>query len=74
MISTFEHYNNYGSGENTSYKDFHYLSTRLDWVNYAENNGWYDQTRVWKELTDANGLPLISDSYFVIDDFIWRNQ
>ena len=24
MISTFEHYNNYGSGENTSYKDFHY--------------------------------------------------
>jgi len=69
MISTFEHYNNYGSGENTSYKDFHYLSTRLDWVNYAENNGWYDpKTRVWKELTDANGLPLISDNYFVIDD------
>ena len=69
MISTFEHYNNYGSGENTSYKDFNYLSTRLDWVNYAENNGWYDpKTRVWKELTDANGLPLISDNYFVIDD------
>ena len=69
MISTFEHYNNYGSGENTSYKDFHYLSTRLDWVNYAENNGWYDpKTRIWKELTDANGLPLISDNYFVIDD------
>ena len=69
MISTFEHYNNYGSGENTLYKDFHYLSTRLDWVNYAENNGWYDpKTRVWKELTDANGLPLISDNYFVIDD------
>ena len=69
MISTFEHYNNYGSGENTSYKDFNYLSTRLDWVNYAENNGWYDpKTRIWKELTDANGLPLISDNYFVIDD------
>ena len=69
MISTFEHYNNYGSGENTSYKDFNYLSTRLDWVNFAENNGWYDpKTRLWKELTDANGLPLISDSYFVIDD------
>jgi len=69
MISTFEHYNNYGSGENTSYKDFHYLSTRLDWVYYAENNGWYDpKTRIWKELTDANGLPLISDNYFVIDD------
>ena len=69
MISTFEHYNNYGSGENKSYKDFHYLSTRLDWVYYAENNGWYDpKTRIWKELTDANGLPLISDNYFVIDD------
>ena len=69
MISTFEHYENYGSGENTSYKDFHYLSTRLDWVNYAMDNGWYDpKTRLWKELTDNNGLPLISVNYFVIDD------
>ena len=69
MLSTFEHHTNYGSGENISYKDFHYLSTRLDWVNYAMKNGWYDpNTRKWKELTDNNGLPLISDNYFVIDD------
>ena len=69
MLSTFEHHTNYGSGENISYKDFHYLSTRLDWVNYANKNGWYDpNTRKWKELTDNNGLPLISDNYFVIDD------
>ena len=33
------------------------------------DNGWYDaNTRKWKELTDKNGLPLISDNYFVIDD------
>ena len=69
MLSTFEHHTNYGSGENISYKDFHYLSTRLDWVNYAMKNGWYDpNTRKWKGLTDNNGLPLISDNYFVIDD------
>ena len=69
MLSTFEHHTNYGSGENISYKDFHYLSTRLDWVDYAMDNGWYDpNTRKWKELTDNNGLPLISDNYFVIDD------
>ena len=69
MLSTFEHHTNYGSGENISYKDFHYLSTRLDWVNYAMKNGWYDpNTRKWKELTDNNGLPLISDNYFVNDD------
>jgi outer membrane receptor protein involved in Fe transport len=69
MLSTFEHHTNYGSGENISYKDFHYLSTRLDWVDYAMDNGWYDpSTRKWKELTDNNGLPLISDNYFVIDD------
>ena len=69
MLSTFEHHTNYGSGENISYKDFHYLSTRLDWVNYANKNGWYDpNTRKWKGLTDNNGLPLISDNYFVIDD------
>ena len=69
MLSTFEHHTNYGSGENISYKDFHYLSTRLDWVNNAMKNGWYDpNTRKWKELTDNNGLPLISDNYFVIDD------
>jgi len=69
MLSTFEHHENYGSGENISYKDFRYLSTRLDWVDYAMNKGWYDpNTRRWKELTDNNGLPLISDNYFVIDD------
>ena len=69
MLSTFEHHTNYGSGENISYKDFHYLSTRLDWVDYAMDNGWYDpNTRKWKELTDNNGLPLISDNYFIIDD------
>ena len=70
MLSTFEHHTNYGSGENISYKDFHYLSTRLDWVDYAMDNGWYDpNTRKWKELTDNNGLPLISDNYFIIDDY-----
>lgn len=68
-ISYHEPYYNFGSGNNTHYKDFKYISTRLDWVEFAEDKGWYDpRTRDWTDITDENGLPVFSEGYITYDD------
>ncbi len=70
-VSYHEPYTDYGSGNNTSYKDFNYISTRLDWVEFAEGKGWYDpRTREWQEITDENGFPVFSEEYLTYDELV----
>ena len=70
-VSYHEPYTDYGSGNNTSYKDFNYISTRLDWVEYAVSKEWYDpRTREWQDITDENGLPVFSEGYISYDQLV----
>jgi outer membrane receptor protein involved in Fe transport len=67
QASYFNTYTRFSSGEGQDYKDFHYISTRLDWVENAEGQEWYDpETRIWNPIT-KNGLPLIKDFYLMPD-------
>jgi len=67
----FNTYSNFSSGEGQNYRDFHYLSSRLDWMNKndgAIGNGWYDpETREWNAIVDARNIPLIKDFYRLPD-------
>ncbi len=64
LLSYFKDYSQWSSGEGESYKDFKYLSTRLDWVGNAYTNGWYDpKTREWSQLTNASGGSAIRENY-----------
>lgn len=68
MIWFHEPYNEFGSNGNQNYKDYKYISTRLDWVDYAVDKGWYDpKSRQWNDITDESGLPLISNNYYTFD-------
>ncbi|MBO8131307.1 MAG: TonB-dependent receptor [Candidatus Marinimicrobia bacterium] len=62
-------YRRWSSGEGKDYNDFKYISTRLDWVNYAYENRWYDpRSRKWEPLIGADGNLLIYDSSLVSPD------
>jgi len=68
LLSYYHKYNKYSSGEGQKYDEFHYISTRLDWVRDAVNNGWYDpKTREWTELRNTNGSAAIRDGYVLPD-------
>lgn len=68
LFSYYHKYNKFSSGEGQKYDDFNYLSTRLDWVRDAVNNGWYNpKTREWTTLINDNGSSAIRDNYILPD-------
>ncbi|MBN2280796.1 MAG: TonB-dependent receptor [Candidatus Marinimicrobia bacterium] len=68
LLSYYHNYNKFSSGEGEKYNEFTYISTRLDWVRDAVNNGWYDpKTREWTKLIYENGSSAIRDNYLLPD-------
>ena len=68
LLSYYRKFNQYSSGDGQKYDEFSYISTRLDWVRDAKNNGWYDpKTREWTKLEYDNGSSAIRDNYILPD-------
>lgn len=68
LASYYHKYTKYSSGQGQKYDKFNYISTKLDWVEYAMDNGWYDpKTREWTELRNDKGNSSIRDSYILPD-------
>ncbi|MBL7136574.1 MAG: TonB-dependent receptor [Candidatus Marinimicrobia bacterium] len=67
LVSYYNTYTRFSSGEGQNYKDFHYTSSRLDWVSNAISNEWYDtRNREWTPI-EENNIPLIKDSFLMPD-------
>jgi len=68
LLSYYHNYNKFSSGEGQKYDEFKYISTRLDWVDYAVENGWYDtKNQDWTDLKFDNGSSAIRDTYVLPD-------
>ncbi len=64
LLSYYNRYEKFASGEGRKYNEFKYLSKTLDWVNDAAGNGWYDpKTREWSDLIKPNGSAAIRENY-----------
>lgn len=51
FVSRYETFTNFSPQDNASYKDFQFISKRLDWVNVAYDSLWYDdKMRSWEPL------------------------
>jgi len=67
LVSYYNTFNAFSSGEGQNYKEFKYISSRLDWMNSndgAVSMDWYDpKTREWTEIVNEQGIPLIKENY-----------